>query len=94
MEIDKKLLDKLARLSALHLEDKHKADMLEYLKETLSHFKEIKDIPTENIKPLVSPFSPTLCLRKDEVIQPENQEEFLQQAPERQSNFFKVPPVV
>ena len=93
-KIDKNLLDKLAQLCSIHLEDKDKEDMLEYLKNTLSYFENIQDIPTKNVKPLISPFSPEIALRKDEAVKQTDTDVYLEQAPDKQSCFFKVPPVV
>lgn len=94
MVINKSLLEKLQRLCALKLEATDQDAFLKYLTDTLSHFEKINDIPTQGVAPLTSPFSPTLSLRKDKAVTQEDTEVFLEQAPERLSKLFKVPPVV
>ena len=94
MEINDKLLEKLSQLSALYLSNQEKTEIKGYLKETLSHFKKIKEIDTKGIEPLVSPFKPPLIIREDKVFDFSNKEKILEQAPERQGSLVKVPPTV
>jgi len=94
MKIEKKILNQITALSALHLKEEDTSSLLEYLKETLSHFKNIEDIDTTNVSPLVSPFRITLKLRTDEVVDFPKKQELLNQAPQTQGSLVKVPPVV
>ncbi len=94
MKIENKLLDNIALLAALHLSEAEKEQLLDYLKKTLSYFQNIKKIDTKNVPPLISPFNPTLKLREDKVIDSPEKQDLLDQAPERQGNLFKVPPVI
>ena len=94
MEINDKLLEKLSKLCALHLNEEEKAEVKNYLKETLSHFEAIKKIDTKGVKPLVSPLNPPLVLRKDQPLEFSDKEQILKQTPERQGSLIKVPPTV
>lgn len=94
MEINDQLLKKLSRLSALSLKPEEKDQMKNYLKETLSHFKKIKEIDTKGVEPLISPLEPPLSLRKDEVKDFPEKENLLDQAPKKQGLLVKVPPTV
>lgn len=91
MEINDKLLEKLFQLSALQFQDEEKPAIKKYLKETLSHFKKIEKIDTKNIKPLISPFNPSLSLREDHVLEFKEREKILNQAPQREGSLFKTP---
>ena len=91
MEIKDSLLEKLSQLSALSLQAEEKAQMKTYLKETLSHFEKIKDIEVEGIEPLISPFDPTLYMRKDEVKDFPDKKSLLDQAPQKKALLVKVP---
>ncbi len=94
MEINNKLLEKLAQLSALHLSEEEKQDMRQYLQETLSHFEKIRKIDTKNIPPLVSPLKPPLLIRKDQVQNFPEKEKLLAQAHTKQGALVKTPPAV
>ena len=94
MEINDQLIAKLAQLSALSLPSEEKDQMKGYLKETLSHFKKIKDIDTKGVKPLISPLEPPLNMRKDEVKDFPDKERLLDQAPQKQGLLVKAPPTV
>ena len=94
MKINDKLLEKLSQLSSLCLSTEEKAQIKEYLKETLSHFEKIKKIDTQNIEPLVSPLKPLLTIREDKVKDFSGKEKILEQAPQRQGALVKVPPIV
>ena len=94
MEINNKLLEKLAQLSALHLSEEEKRDMRQYLQETLSHFEKIRKIDTKNIPALVSPLKPPLLFRKDQVQNFPEKEKLLSQAHTKQGALVKTPPAV
>ena len=94
MKIENKLLDNIASLAAISLNEKEKEHLLDYLKKTLSYFEKIKTIDTKNVPPLISPLNSTLRLREDKVIDFAEKQALLDQAPEKQGNLFKVPPVV
>lgn len=94
MEINNKLMEKLAHLSALSLDSRERNQMKSYLKETLSHFEKIKNIDTANVEPLISPSNPPLILREDKVKNFSDKEKLLDQAPNKQGSLVKVPPSV
>lgn len=94
MEIKRELLQKLSQLAALRLDDKEQEMLIKDLQAVLSHFQEIKDVPTKGLAPLVSPLPFSVRLRKDEKKDFSSQEALLEGAPEKQGSLFKVPPVV
>ncbi|MGI9549044.1 MAG: Asp-tRNA(Asn)/Glu-tRNA(Gln) amidotransferase subunit GatC [Bdellovibrionales bacterium] len=94
MKIEKNLLDNISLLAALKLDEQEKDAFLKYLKETLSYFEKIKDIKTDQVPPLTTPFDVKLRLREDEVVDFDAKTKLLEQVPEKQGNLVKVPPVV
>ncbi len=94
MEINDKLLDKLSQLSALCLNESEKAEIKEYLKDTLSHFEKIKEIDTQNVKPLTSPLDPPFIARKDQKADSYEPAELIRQAPQKLGLLIKTPPMV
>ena len=92
MEINQELLEQLCRLSALKIESRQESQELkDYLKKTLSYFKQIKHIETKNTPALSNPLSMTLSFRKDQVKDFPNKKNLLDQAPQKQGNLIKVP---
>ena len=95
MEINHKLLEKLAQLSALKINSsKESQELKDYLTKTLSYFEQIKNIDTKNTLPLTSPFQPPLRLRPDQAIDFPDKKKLLDQAPQKQGNLIKAPATV
>ena len=90
-------LKKTAHLARLKLSQKESAEFAKQLKVVFEYFKKISHINTQNTSPLVYPLEGLVShslLREDEAKKANNQESFLNLAPERQGNEYKVPPVV
>jgi aspartyl-tRNA(Asn)/glutamyl-tRNA(Gln) amidotransferase subunit C len=92
--MEKKEVEKIARLSRLKLTSEEVDFYTNHLSMILSHFEELSAIPTENIEPVVTPIPPTPHMAKDETKRRTTTEEILKNAPEKSGNLFKVPPVV
>ena len=95
MEINHKVLEKLALLSALKINtSKETQELKDYLTKTLSHFEQIKNIDTKQVPPLINPLNPSLKLRADQAENFPNKNQLLEQAPQKQGNLIKVPATV
>ena len=95
MEINHKVLEKLALLSALKIDtSEENQELKDYLTKTLSYFEQIKNIDTKKIQPLISPLNPPLRLRADQAENFPDKEKLLEQAPQKQGNLIKAPATV
>jgi aspartyl-tRNA(Asn)/glutamyl-tRNA(Gln) amidotransferase subunit C len=94
MQVDDKLIDKLAHLSRLEFENEAKEEIKKDLTRILSFVDKLNELNTDNVEPLVYMTEEVNVLRDDEVKQTITQEEALKNAPKRDSDYFRVPRVV
>lgn len=94
MQVDDKLIDKLAHLSRLEFENEAKEEIKKDLTRILSFVEKLNELNTDNVEPLVYMTEELNVLRDDEVKQTITQEEALKNAPKRDSDYFRVPRVV
>ncbi|MFN7012998.1 MAG: Asp-tRNA(Asn)/Glu-tRNA(Gln) amidotransferase subunit GatC [Bacteroidia bacterium] len=94
MQVDDKLIDKLAHLSRLEFENEAKEEIKKDLNRILSFVDKLNELNTDNVEPLVYMTEEVNVLRDDEVKQTITQEEALKNAPKRDSDYFRVPRVV
>ena len=88
-------IDKAARLARLELSEGEKPKLKKQFAEMIEFFNKISELDTEGVEPLVTPTEMKAVLREDEVLVDNSTlESVLEQAPEIQGRFFKVPPVV
>ena len=66
----------------------------EQLPSLLGHFEKISLVDTGDLPPMVCPTDMHIEFREDDVIDWENAETAVANAPEKSGNLFKVPPVV
>lgn len=92
--IDIKEIERIAKLAKLKLSDQEKQNYSEQLSKALDYFKQISEVDTAGVEPLVTPTDIALVLRDDVVIKEVSENEILSCAPERIGNLYKVPPVV
>jgi len=92
--IDKKTIEKIAKLGRLQISDKEAAEYGEQLSKVLGHFEQIAKVDTKGIEPLVTPSDMPAFWREDKVVQDLTAEEIVANAPQKTGNLFTVPPVV
>lgn len=92
--IDLKTVQHIAKLSRLHLNTDQAQEQAEHLAKIMEHFQQISEISTDGVEPLVTPNEIENVWRGDEVHKEYTSEEMLENAPSRQGQLFKVPPVV
>ena len=102
MKISEQEIKNVAKLARLELSAAEVDDMGRVLSSVLAHFAEIESVPTEGVRPLVTPVATSANMalekksffREDRVEANQFSEKILQNAPEKSGNLFKVPPVV
>jgi aspartyl-tRNA(Asn)/glutamyl-tRNA(Gln) amidotransferase subunit C len=94
MEIDRNLILRLENLTRLELNDEERLKLQGSLNNILRMVDKLNELNTEGVEPLVyvnEDFSP---LREDIICHELTQKEALQNAPNHNGTYFKVPKVI
>lgn len=94
MKITRELLDKIAHLARLELDEKDAEKMMEDMTSILSWMEKLNEVNTDGVEPLMSMSHEVNSLREDEVRPHLDQTEALRNAPKKDSNYFRVPKVL
>lgn len=87
-------IDKIAFLARLKLSDEEKQKIADKLALVLGHFEKISEVDTSGVEPLVTPVEIEQVLRLDQAVSELTPDDILKNAPAKQGNLFKVPPVI
>lgn len=94
MSIDPKAVTHIAKLARLHVTTQEVEEYSQQLSKVLEHFKQISQVKTDGIEPLVTPTDVEEFWREDVAKKETTTEEIIQNAPQKTGNLFTVPPVV
>ncbi|MBS1978208.1 MAG: Asp-tRNA(Asn)/Glu-tRNA(Gln) amidotransferase subunit GatC [Bacteroidetes bacterium] len=94
MEIDRPLLNKLAHLSRLELDEKDIDSTLADLNNIITWVEKLQEVNTDQAEPITSMSLEVNRWREDEPGPHLDQQRALSQAPEKDNDFFKVPKVL
>ena len=94
MKIDQTLIEKLAKLSQLDFSQEAKSKMEQDLNKILAFVDELNTLNTDDIEPLVYMNEEVNKLREDKVDEHLPKEKALKNAPDKDSDYFKVPTVL
>ena len=94
MKIDKELINKLAELSKLEFKDEDAAEIQKNLGNILDLVEKLKEVDTKGIEPLVYMNENIDVFREDKLKQVISKEEGLKNAPDKDSDYIKVPKVI
>lgn len=84
----------MARLARLELTEEEKEIYTEQLNSILEYVKVLEELDTSQVEPMAHVLPIHNILREDETRASLEQEEVLDNAPERLGEFFKVPRIV
>jgi len=87
-------IKRISYLAKLKLPQEKEEFYTNSLKEIIKWVDNLKQIDTNEVKPLHNVTNATESIRNDEINKYNSVEEILNNAPERAQNFFKVPKVV
>ena len=94
MKIDITTVDKLAKLARLEITPEQKESVIKDLSKILSFMEKLNELDTTNVEPLVY-MSPGVNITRNDVVKEViSHEEALQNAPDRDENYFKIPKVI
>ena len=94
MTIDNKMVDHLAHLARIEFENESKTEIISDLNKILSFVEKLNELDTENVESLIYMTDENNVMREDEVILTITQQEALKNAPQKDSDYFKVPKVI
>jgi len=94
MKIDNELVDRLAELSKLEFDEQAKEGLKKDLQKILNLVEKLEEINVDGVEPLIYMTDEKNVLRKDVVKDTVTKEEALLNAPQRDSDYFKVPKVI
>ena len=92
--VDDKLIDDLSRLAKLQF-DKQSAEKMKGDLDTILGFVEkLSEVNTDDVDPLIFMSEEVNILREDSIANEVSQENALKNAPQKDSDYFKVPTVL
>lgn len=94
MSMDKETVAKVARLSAIEMDEAGLDKMAPQLAKIMGFIEQLGEVDTDGVEPLANVVDIELKLRKDEVTDGSCAEKVLANAPEETQGFFVVPKVV
>jgi len=94
MKVNNKLIEDLSRLAKLKFDEKSAEKMKEDLNKMIGFVDKLSKLDTEGVEPLVYLSEEVNVLRTDEIANEVSQEDALKNAPQKDSDYFKVPTVL
>ena len=94
MAVDKKVVDDVAFLARLEFDANTKDEMVKDMNRMLTFVDKLNELNTDGIEPLVYMVDEVDVLREDVASNTVTQKEALKNAPQKDSDYFKVPKVV
>lgn len=94
MQINDELIQKLADLSKLELSQQEVERTKQDLQRMLDLVEQLNQVDVSGVEPLIYMTDEVNVLRKDEVTEMVDKQDALKNAPQRDSDYFKVPKVI
>ena len=94
MEFDKKSLLKLGKLARISISDDKLNNLSKDLNSILEFVDQLKEIKTDQVDPTSNSLNQKLEVRNDKVDTKNSAEDILENAPEKEMDFFVVPKVI
>ena len=92
--VDDKLIDDLSRLAKLQFDKQSSKKMKEDLDIILGFVEKLSEVNTDDVDPLIFMSEEVNVLREDAIANEVSQENALKNAPQKDSDYFKVPTVL
>lgn len=94
MRIRPEEVQHIAQLARLTLTAEEEADLVEHFDKVLTYIEKLEELNTDEVEPMVHAVEVPTPLRDDRVTNQANTNALLQNAPDRQADFFKVPKII
>jgi len=86
-------VEHVAKLARLELSEEEKKLFTKQLDDILKYVEQMSAIDTSNVEPMASAIPITNVMRDDEVVYANTKEELMQNAPDEEDGFFRVPKI-
>ena len=90
MQITDDLIAYLGELSRLYLSEDEKKAMSSDLSDILNYVDKLGEVDTAGMPEMSHPFEDVNCFREDEVLNGDDRERLLTNAPESRGSYFRV----
>ena len=90
MQITEDLIEYLGELSRLYLSDDEKKSMGSDLSDILNYVDKLSEIDTSGMSEMSHPFEDVNCFREDAVVNSDDRDRLLSNAPDSRGSYFKV----
>ena len=94
MDIKEEVVEHIAHLARLEFEGDRKTAIKEDLQRIVSFMDKLQEVATDNVEPLIYMTSEINHLREDVAKITVTQEEALKNAPQKDSDYFRIPKVL
>ena len=94
MDFDKNSLLKLGKLSKIKIDDDKLSSLSKDLGSILNFIDRLQSLNTEEVDPTSNSLDQSLVMRDDIAIDKNSANEILENAPEKELDFFSVPKVI
>ena len=94
MEFNKNSLLKLGKLSKIKIDDNKLSSLSKDLGSILNFIDRLQSLDTEEVDPTSNSLDQSLVMRDDIAIDKNSANEILENAPEKELDFFSVPKVI
>lgn len=94
MKVDKDTIEKIAHLSRLHFNEKDEERMLKSMNDIVEWVTKLSEVDTENVEPLTHMTEEFNNWREDKTKEPLAHDKGLVNAPNKDSDYFRVPKVI
>ena len=91
MEVDRKILEHVAEVARIKLNEEEIKKFLPQLKESLEFFSRLQEIDTQNVKPSFQPIEIKNAMREDIEKKCLSQDEALSLTEHKKDGYFKGP---
>ncbi len=94
MKLDKATVEKLAHLARLEFSENEKEEMLSDLNKMMAFVEKINELDLDGVEPLIYLTDEENVMRVDEVKEQVSKDEALKNAPDKDTDYFRVPKVL
>ncbi|MBE7175956.1 MAG: Asp-tRNA(Asn)/Glu-tRNA(Gln) amidotransferase subunit GatC [Mucilaginibacter polytrichastri] len=94
MQLDDKIVHKIAQLARLDIPENEHAKLLEDMNRILGFVEKLQEVDTEGVEPLIYMNDEANVFRADAVKEQFPPETALQNAPQHDAKYFRVPKVI
>src|SRR5688572_22067787 len=94
MKIDQTTVDHIAHLARLEFEHEAKTEIIKDMNRMLAFVDKLNELDTDNVEPLIYMSDEVNVLREDDIKHEITREEAMKNAPQKDSDYFRVPKVI